>query len=298
MRIGVNPLLWTNDDMPHLGDDIPLTQCLREAHSAGYLGIELGNKFPRDAQTLLPMLKAQELDLIGGWYSGHLLEQSVDEEWQAAQKQLELLKAAKSETFIYCECTGSIHGTQSSPLSQRPILDNEQWTQLTTRLNEFATRIQNAGLTLAYHHHMGTVIQTADDIDRLLSTTRPAVGLLLDTGHLGFAGADPTKIAQRFGSRIAHVHLKDLRATALHDALAHDVSFLDAVLGNVFTVPGDGGIDFEALFQSLSRSRYDGWLVIEADQDPNKAIPLVYAQMGYENTVAFLYNSPLWEQTC
>jgi inosose dehydratase len=281
VRLGISPIGWINDDLPELGGDIPLDTCLAEARQAGFEGIELGHKFPRDPALLRPLLAHRGLCLISGWYSGHLLERSVAEELEAVEPHCALLAAMGCTILVYAETTGGIAGDRTRPLSSRPILLDGGWRDFGTRLTELADHLAERGIRLAYHHHMGTVVETAAEIDRLMAATGSSVGLLLDTGHLAFAGADPADIAWRHGPRINHVHCKDVRPGVLARMRAADQSFLDAVLDGVFTVPGDGAIDFAAVFTALKAANYHGWLVVEAEQDPAKAPPLVYARRGF-----------------
>lgn len=281
LRIGINPLTWTNDDMPELGGETPLETCLAEAKQAGYDGVELGNKFPRDASALRPILARHGLALVSGWYSGKLLERSLAEEIAAVESHLSLLSAMGCTTMVFAEVNGCVHGDRGRPLSRRPRLGDKEWRRLAAGLTEVARHLRRRGVHLAYHHHMGTVIETAEEIDRLMAMTGPEVGLLLDTGHLTYAGGDPVAAARRHGPRIVHVHCKDVRLDVLGDATRNDWSFLDAVLAGVFTVPGDGCVDYPRVFEALAAADYRGWLVVEAEQDPAKAHPLTYARMGH-----------------
>jgi inosose dehydratase len=281
LKIGINPLTWTNDDMPELGGTTPLETCLAEAKQAGYDGVELGNKFPRDAAILKPILMRHGLSLVSGWYSGRLLERSPADEIAAVEAHLSLLQAMGSTTMVFAEVSGCVHGERGTKLSHRPRLDDKGWRHLAAGLSEVARHLQKRGVRMAYHHHVGTVIETADEIDRLMTMTGPEVGLLLDTGHLTYAGGDPVAAARRHAQRIAHVHCKDIRRDVLAKAKSEDWSFLNAVLAGVFTVPGDGCVDYPNVFDALATVDYRGWLVVEAEQDPAKAHPLTYARMGH-----------------
>ena len=286
IRIGINPLTWTNDDMPELGGDTPLETCLAEAKQAGYAGIELGNKFPRKAETLRPILARHGLALVSGWYSARLLERSVAEEITAVAAHAELLAAMGCTVMVFAEVSGCVHGERKIPVSRRPILPADAWPDFGARLTSMARHLASRGLGLAYHHHMGTVVETEAEIARLMSVTGREVGLLLDTGHLTYAGGDPAATAQRHAGRIVHVHCKDVRANVLSAAKARDLSFLDAVLAGVFTVPGDGIVDYAAVLPPLAAAGYRGWLVVEAEQDPAKAHPLTYARVGHATLAA------------
>ena len=283
VTLAINPITWTNDDMPELGGDIPLDVCLAEARLAGYAGIELGGKFPRRATELRPILARHGLQLASGWYSAQLCRRSASEELAAISDHLELLAAMGCKAMVFAEGHGSTDGNPASPLSSRPVLAESAWPAFCAKLNDVARHLRQRGVRLAFHHHMGTVVQTEPEIDRLMASTDPDVGLLLDTGHLVFAGGDPVAVARRHGARIVHVHCKDVRAEVLAGALRADRSFLQAVLDGVFTVPGDGAIDFAAVLLELRHAGYAGWLVVEAEQDPAKAHPLTYARLGYAN---------------
>ncbi|MFO1352196.1 MAG: myo-inosose-2 dehydratase [Gammaproteobacteria bacterium] len=281
IRIGINPIAWTNDDLPELGDATPLDTCLAEGKQAGYDGFELGRKFPRDAKALKPILERHGLALVGGWYSLRLLERDADAEIAALQAHLQLLKALDCSVFIVAEVSRCIHGDRTIALSRRPRLGDREWEGFGKRMTAVGDYIQGQGMSLAYHHHMGTVVETEAETDRLMASTGPAVGLLLDTGHMTFAGGDPLAVARRHGPRIQHVHCKDIRPQVLAQARAKDWSFLDAVVQGVFTVPGDGCVDYPAVLGEVKRQGYRGeWLVVEAEQDPAVANPLHYATMG------------------
>ncbi len=282
VRIGINPLTWTNDDMPELGGGTPLENCLAEAREAGYEGIELGHKFPRTAAELGPILDRHGLALVSGWYSANLMERTVEEEIAAVGEHLTLMADMGCKVMVFAEIGGSTHGDREAPMSARPTLSDDEWAPFGERLTRVGEHLAARGVAMAYHHHMGTVIETEAEIDRLMACTGEAVGLLLDTGHLSFSGADPAAVAARHGRRINHVHCKDVRADVLDKARGGDMSFLDAVLEGVFTVPGDGAVDFTKVLAALRPFSYSGWLVVEAEQDPAKAHPLTYARMGHE----------------
>ncbi len=283
IRLAINPLTWTNDDMPELGAETPLETCLAEAKQAGFAGVELGNKFPREAATLGPILARHGLALASGWYGSRLLERDVDAEMEAAAPHLALLSAMGCTACVFAEVSGAVHGARTTPLSHRPVLSDADWAVLAPRMTEMARRMAARGLRLAYHHHLGTVVETAQEIDRLMASTGPEFTLLLDTGHLTAAGGDPVAMARRHAGRIAHVHCKDVRRDVLARAKAADLPFLEAVLEGMFTVPGDGMVDFAAVLGALAEGRYQGWLVVEAEQDPAKAHPLTYARMGHDH---------------
>jgi inosose dehydratase len=286
VRLGISPIGWSNDDLPELGGDTALETCLAEARLAGFQGIELGNKFPRDPAVLRPILERHGLSLISGWYSGRLLDRSVTEELAVIEVHRALLVAMGCAVLVYAETSRSIAGDRCRPLSGRPRLGDGGWRDFGGRLTDLAQRLSRRGIRLVYHHHIGSVVESEAEIDRLMAATGDSVALLLDTGHLAFAGVDPAVLARRYGHRIAHVHCKDVRRDVLAGVRAGDASFLAAVLDGVFTVPGDGCIDFGAVLAALAAADYRGWLVVEAEQDPAKAPPLAYARLGFAHLSA------------
>lgn len=284
IRLGTNPIGWSNDDLRELGGNTPLGTCLREAKQAGFEGIELGHKFPRTPDALRGVLGPAGLDLVSGWYSATLLTRDARTEFQAMRTHLDLLKALGCSVLIIAETSNAVHGARGTPLSKRPVLESGDWRQFCARFDELAQATQDHGLALVYHHHMGTVVQTVEEIARLMDGTR-SLRLLLDAGHATFAGADPVALARQWRTRVDHVHCKDVREQVMRSAQDRDLSFLDAVIEGVFTVPGDGMVDFPAVLRALPG--YNGWLVVEAEQDPEKANPLRFARMGYANLHRF-----------
>jgi myo-inosose-2 dehydratase len=278
VRLGTNPIAWSNDDLRELGGATPLETCLREARQAGYAGIELGHKFPREAAALRAVLAPHGLALVSGWYSAGLLARDPAAELDAMRPHLRLLRDLGCDVLILAETTGAIHGDRAAALSRRPVLDDAAWPGFAAGMTTLAEAVQAEGLRLAYHHHMGTVVQSEAEIDRLMAMTGPAVGLLLDTGHATFASADPVALAARHRDRVVHVHCKDVRPAMLAAAREADWSFLDAVVAGVYAVPGDGMVDFAAVLRELPD--YSGWLVVEAEQDPERAPPLEHATRG------------------
>jgi inosose dehydratase len=291
IRIGANPIGWSNDDLPDIGGATPLATCLAEAKAAGFEGMELGNKFPREAGALKAALAPYGLACIGCWHSIELLNRSGRDEFDRAKPHRDLLRAMGTDVFIVAETSNAIHGQRGTRLSHRPVMATSAWIQYGERITELASLLAEEGFKLCYHHHMGTIVQSEDDIHAFMSHTELPVHLLLDTGHLTWAGADPVAIARRYKNRISHVHCKDVRPDVKAQADAADWSFLDAVLGQpgalgIYTVPGDGSVDYVAVFKELSG--YAGWVVVEAEQDPDKANPLHYAKLGVSNLKRFL----------
>jgi len=281
-RLGIAPIAWTNDDLPELGGDTPLEVCLSESREAGFSGTETGGKFPKTPRELKEVLAAHDLKLVSGWYSGRVLENDLAAEKDRAHSQLELFRENGASVIVYGETTGTVQNQQHVPLVKRPRLDDEQMHAYGRTLTEFADHCHEQGVPLAFHHHMGTAVETEDDVDRLMNFTGEAVGLLFDTGHIAFAGGDGLRMAKRHGNRINHVHTKDIREKVLRSIDPRTTSFLDAVLAGVFTVPGDGMIDFKAVARLCAEINYEGWFVVEAEQDPKKANPLKYAKIGHE----------------
>jgi inosose dehydratase len=280
IRFGVSPIAWANDDMPELGGDTPLESILRDIQELGFEGVELGGKFPREAATLKPLLERHRIDLIGGWYSGALLLRDAEAEIAALQSHLALLKAMGSEVFVFAETSNAIHGDRAQPMTKTPSLGGDQWVRFGDRMTEVADYVQDEGLKFAYHHHLGTVVESLRDLDAFLRNTGESVGLTLDTGHASLGGIDPRLVIRKVPGRIAHVHCKDVRRDVFARARAKEASFLDGVLAGMFTVPGDGGLDYGEIMRALKAMDYSGWIVIEAEQDPKLADPRTYAALG------------------
>ena len=281
INLGIAPIAWSNDDMPDLGGDTPIETCLFEARSVGFRGIELGGKFPRNPGTIKYLLNKFDLEMPGGWYGAYLNERSVEEEWQAMQNQIELYKLINSSVFIFADVSGSIQGEPKIPLNRRPRLKDNEWNDYCNKISEIAKRLSDIGLPMSYHEHMGTIIQSEQDIYRLLDNTDDQTSLLFDTGHIFFAKGDYESILKKYVSRVNHVHCKDIRKKILDRSLSNDLSFRDSFLKGVFTVPGDGCINYKPLFKTLYDNKYSQWLIVEAEQDPKKANPLEYAKIGY-----------------
>lgn len=275
VRLAVSPLSWANDVLEDLGADIPLDTCLNDATEVGYQGVELGRKFPRDAATLRPLLASHGLDLASGWHSGELAERSVDAEMQAVAHHAELLRAMDCKVMVYGEVAMMAPGSPLDALmSQRLVMPKADVAAYAARLTEFARRLTGEyGLALAYHHHLMMVAETFDEISDIFDKTGKEAGLLLDTGHAVAAGFDYTQLIERFGDRIVHVHLKDVRKSVMREVRTGDLSFNAGVRSGMFTVPGDGIVDFTPIARFVRDSGYRGWLVVEAEQDPAHAPP-------------------------
>ncbi len=285
VKLCVAPIAWSNDDLPQLGGDTPLETCLEESRAAGFSGTESGGKFPMDPAVLGPILEEYHLQLVSGWFSGRLLEVSVEEEKHRLETQLHTFKTLGAPVMVYAETSGSVQGLKQVPVSARPRMAEEDFPGYGEKLTAIAEHLAERGVPMAYHHHMGTVIETEPEVDLLMRHTGAAVGLLVDTGHLTFAGGDILGMTRRHAARINHVHCKDVRADVLTRVREQDMSFLDGVLDGVFTVPGDGSIDFAAFAQVLAEIGYAGWVVVEAEQDPVKANPFEYSRIGHDHLV-------------
>jgi inosose dehydratase len=283
VKIGINPISWTNDDLPWLGCETPLEVALSEGKAIGYQGFELGNKFPRESAALRAILAKHGLELVSGWYSGELARRSVDEEITAVGPHLKLLADNGAKVMVYGEVADSIQGSPV-PLYKRPRFHrDEQWKAYADRLTSFAKHTLKHGVRLAYHHHMGAYFETPADVDRLMSLVGEEVGLLFDSGHMTFAGGDAVAMLKKHVARVCHVHCKDVRPEVIKLARNRDWSFLEAVINGAFTVPGDGAVDFESIIGLLREHGYHGWLVVEAEQDPVVAPSYAYGEKGYKH---------------
>ena len=290
LRLGMSPISWSNDDLPQLGGDTPLEVCLSETRQAGFVGTETGGKFPKEPAALSAVLKDHDLALVSGWYSGTLINNDLDAELDRIVDQLALFKAVGASVIVYGETFNTVQNRQEKPLTSRPRLADFDIAAYGRRLTALAEHCAAEGVPLTFHHHMGTAVETEAEIDAVMKATGEAVGLLLDTGHLVFAGGDNASVISKHGARINHVHTKDIRGDILPSVYRGRDSFLDCVLRGVFTVPGDGMIDYDDVMQRLYDVGYEGWVIIEAEQDPAKANPLEYAQIGYNKLYQALHD--------
>ena len=281
LRLGMSPISWSNDDLPQLGGETSLETCLSETREAGFVGTETGGKFPKKADDLASVLKDHDLSLVSGWYSGTLINNDLDAELDRIADQLALFKAVGASVIVYGETFNTVQNRQEKPLTSRPRLADFDVAAYGRRLTALAEHCAEQGVPMTFHHHMGTAVETEAEIDAVMGATGEAVGLLLDTGHLVFAGGDNASVISKYGQRINHVHTKDIRADVLASIDRDSESFLDCVLKGVFTVPGDGMIDYDDVMKRLYDAGYEGWVIIEAEQDPAKANPLEYARIGY-----------------
>lgn len=278
IRLAIAPIGWTNDDMPELGGEIPFEQCISEMALAGFEGSEVGNKYPRDPERLNKALKLRGLTICNAWFSSFLTTKSLVEVEKDFVQQCDFLYAVGARVIGAAEQGNSIQGKPLPIFDAKPRFTDEEWKRLTEGLNHLGALAKKKGMQLVYHHHMGTGVQTTEEIDRLMEMTDPElVGLLYDTGHLVFSGEDHLAILHKYLKRIKHVHLKNVRFEVMEKAEKEKWSFLQAVRNGVFTVPGDGGLDFVPVFDALKSGGYKGWWVVEAEQDPAKANPLEYA---------------------
>jgi len=278
IRWGVSPIAWINDDMPELGGDTPLEVLLGDCRDIGFAGVELGGKFPRRPEELRGLLGSYGLDLVGGWYSTHLLVRDADAEIESMADHLSLIEAMGCEVFIAAECSNAVHGNRAHPLAHKPRVDD--WARFGARMTALADHVRARGLRFAYHYHLGTCVETPEDLARFVAHTGESVGFVVDTGHAVLGGIDPVDLLLAHPGRVAHVHAKDIRRAVHARVLAEGHSFLDGVLAGMFTAPGDGSIDFGAVMRALKAIDYSGWIVIEAEQDPALADPREYSRLG------------------
>lgn len=278
VRLAIAPIGWTNDDLPELGGQIPFEQCVSEMALAGFSGSEVGNKYPKDPAVLNRALALRGLSICNAWFSSFLTTKPYAEVEKAFIAHRDFLYAVGARVIGAAEQGNSIQGKSLPIFDAKPRFSEEEWKRLCEGLNRLGERAKEKGMTLTYHHHMGTGVQTAEEIDRLMESTEAGLlDLLYDTGHLVFSGEDYLAVLKKWGARVRHVHLKDVRAPVLERVKREKMSFLDAVKAGSFTVPGDGCVDFEPVFKELLSIGYEGWWVVEAEQDPALANPLEYA---------------------
>jgi inosose dehydratase len=289
IRFGTNPIAWANDDDQTLGANIPTEQILREASQIGFDGIENGHRWPNEPQALKDLLGSHGLAFVSGWYSLNLLTQSVEDEKKAIQPHLDKLKHNGCTVCIACETSNSVQGL-AEPLSQSPVLSDAEMKAFGATVEELAAFTASQGIHLVYHHHMGTVVETPEEIDAFMAVTGPATRLLFDAGHCFFGGngRDPAPVLSRYVDRVSHFHAKNVRPAIIRRVRDEGLSFMDGVRAGVFTVPGDedGGVDFEPLLHILKNAGYDGWIVIEAEQDPDVRNPFQYQSLGLKTLKA------------
>ena len=279
----MSPISWTNDDLPELGGETTLETCLSETLEAGFIGTELGGKFPKNKNELRSVLAKNNLKLISGWYSGTLINNDIEGEIVRITPQLNLFKDVGASVIVYGETFNTVQNKIEIPLNKRPKLNQYDINEYGIKLTKLAEHCAEQGVPLTFHHHMGTAVESEDEINKVMLSTGKDVGLLLDTGHLYFAEGSYKNILSKFGDRINHVHTKDIRLNILKTINKSKDSFLNCVLKGVFTVPGDGVIDYEDFISRLFDTGYEGWIVVEAEQDPKKANPLKYAKKGYNS---------------
>lgn len=280
IKYGCAPIAWTNDDLPDLGKENTFEQCISEMALAGYEGTEIGNKYPKDPTVLNSFLEIRNLEVASAWLSLYLTTQSYEENKKAFIKHRDYLYELGAKVIVVCEQGKSIQRDNSkSVYRDKPYFSDEEWHLLTSGLEMLGELANEKGMSIVYHHHLGTGVQTADEIDRLMENTNPEkVSLLLDTGHLMLSQEDPLKVLNKYHDRIRHIHFKDIRKDVELLTRKHNKSFLDSVREGVFTVPGDGYIDFVPILNAIQAYDYHGWIVVEAEQDPKKANPYLYAK--------------------
>ena len=282
ISLGIAPIGWCNDDMPELGGENTFRQIVSEMALAGFTGCEIGNKYPKDAAELKRELDLRGMRIASRWFSSFLLTRPLETVAADFARELDFLAAVGASRINVSEQSWSIQGKTDVPIltgGRKHVMDDAEWDRLASGLDELGKIADARGFKLCFHHHMGTVVQTADETDRLMRMTDPRyVWLCYDTGHFTFAGEDPLAMLKKYADRVGHVHRKDMRADVVKEAAVQNWSFLTAVRNGAFTVPGDGCVDFDPIFALLADSGYEGWLLVEAEQDPAKANPLEYAQ--------------------
>ncbi|RDY31826.1 myo-inosose-2 dehydratase [Lachnotalea glycerini] len=278
VKLGIAPIAWTNDDMPDLGKENTFEQCVSEMALAGFTGSEIGNKYPKDAETLKKALELRGMQICNCWFSSFLTTKPYEETEKEFIKQVDFLKAMDAKIIGVSEQGHSIQGTDKAVFEEKYNMNDEEWNLLCTGLNKLGKIAKEKGISLTYHHHMGTVVQTEEETERFMNNTDPEyVSLLFDTGHFAYSGVDPLKMVQKYVKRIKHVHLKDIRPDVVDKVKNEKLSFLQGVRLGTFTIPGDGCIDFEPIFKVLEEAGYEGYMLVEAEQDPAIANPLEYA---------------------
>ena len=278
VKLGIAPIDWTNDDMPDLGAENTFEQCISEMALAGFTGCEIGNKYPKDTAVLKKALELRGMQICNAWFSTFLTTKPYEETEKDFIEHITFLKEMGAKVVGVSEQGHSIQGTDLSIFDDKYVMNDEEWDMLCTGLNKLGKVAKDMGITLTFHHHMGTVVQTEAEIDRLMENTDPELfNLLFDSGHLAYCGEDYMSVLKKYIKRIKHVHLKDIRPDVIADVKANKESFLQGVRKGTFTVPGDGVIDFAPIFDVLAENDYEGYVLVEAEQDPAIANPFEYA---------------------
>ena len=281
-KLGIAPIAWWNDDLAELSDDVSLEECLRQASVAGFTGMETGRRFPMNMAELGPILARFGISVCGGWFSGLLLDGDIEREKDRIRAQMDFFVAAKAPCIVYGETARSIQGVRSAPLATKPKLTGDEIKAYGRKMTVFAEWCASEGMPIAYHHHMAAAIETEPELDLLMANSGEALPLLFDAGHMAFAGGDVLGVIDKHHKRISHVHTKDIRRAVIDRLDRTRESFLDAVVKGAFTVPGDGSLDFAAIVSRLASHGYEGWFVVEAEQDPKVSPPLDMAKKGHK----------------
>ena len=284
-KLGIAPIAWWNDDLDDLSDDVSLEECLRQASTAGFTGMETGRRFPMDAAVLSPILAQYGISVCGGWFSGLLLDGELAAEKERIAEQMAVFKAASAPCIVYGETARSIQGDRSAPLATKVRLSEDQIAAYARKMTAFGEWCADQGMPLAYHHHMAAAIETEPELDLFMQHSGEGIPLLYDSGHMAFAGGDVLRVIDKHHARISHVHTKDVRMGVIDDLDRTKKSFLDAVVKGAFTVPGDGSLDFESIVKRLAGYGYEGWFVVEAEQDPRVSPPLEMAKVGHAELI-------------
>jgi inosose dehydratase len=281
-KLGIAPIAWWNDDLAELSDDVSLEECLRQASVAGFTGMETGRRFPMNMEELGPILARYGISVCGGWFSALLLDGDIEQEKDRIREQMDFFVAAKAPCIVYGETARSIQGVRAAPLATKPKLTEEEIKSYGRKMTTFAEWCGGQGMPIAYHHHMAAAIETEPELDLLMANSGEALPLLFDAGHMAFAGGDVLRIIDKHHARISQVHTKDVRRSVIGALDRTRDSFLDAVVKGAFTVPGDGSLDFAAVVSRLASHGYEGWFVVEAEQDPKISPPLEMAKTGHK----------------
>ena len=279
-KLGIAPIAWWNDDLEELSDDVSLEECLRQASDAGFTGMETGRRFPMNMEELGPILDRFGISVCGGWFSGLLLDGDIEVEKDRIAEQMAFFKAANAPCIVYGETARSVQGLKDTPLTQKPKLSEAEMEIYGRKLSDFADWCEKQGMPISYHHHMAAAVETEPELDLFMKHS--SVPLLFDAGHMAFAGGDIFRVVENHHARITHVHTKDVRMAVINGLDRSKESFLDAVVKGAFTVPGDGSLDFEALTKLLAEKKYQGWFVVEAEQDPKANPPYDMAVKGHK----------------
>ena len=240
VKLGIAPIAWTNDDMPDLGKENTFEQCVSEMALAGFTGSEVGNKYPKDPEVLKKALELRGVEICNQWFSSFLITKPFEEVEKEFRAQLAFLKAMGAKVIGASEQSYSVQGQLDTPIfGHKYEMNDQEWDTFCTGMNKLGKIAKEEyGIALTFHHHMGTVVQSLAEVDRMMENTDPEyVSLLFDTGHFTYCGEDPLEVVKKYVHRIKHVHLKDIRPEVVEQVKKEKGSDMQYHIGTMIEIP-------------------------------------------------------------